>query len=183
MVVAKILSDYGYVFFGISVVLFVGMLAYIYYTRRRQDGGRARDVETPPTRTAEPRTSAGELECRRVLEKHFAKPFAKTRPDFLRNDVTSTETAPVNLELDCYNAELKLAVEYNGRQHYEFVKFFHRTRDAFHNQKYRDQMKRDKCRAAGVALVEVPYTIPVERIEEYILGMLRSLQIKIPTDK
>ena len=31
------------------------------------------------------------------------------------------------LELDCYEGSLRLAIEYQGKQHYEFVKQFHRS--------------------------------------------------------
>jgi len=69
-----------------------------------------------------PKDSKGELECRRVLQETFKKPFHKDRPDFLRNPVTGGN---FNLELDCYNPELKLAVEYSGQQHYKYIPFFH----------------------------------------------------------
>jgi len=119
-----------------------------------------------------PQESKGELECRRVLEKMYKKPFQKARPNFLRNSVTSDNHSDNNLELDCYNPEMKLACEYNGSQHYKFIPFFHKTRDAFQNQKYRDYMKRDLCAKNGITLIEVPYTVKVENIEEYLRSKL-----------
>ena len=83
-----------------------------------------------------PKDSKGELECRRVLEKYLKKPFQKSRPDFLCNPVTGGK---FNLELDCFNDSLKLAVEYNGAQHYKYIPFFHKNKEAFLNQKYRDE--------------------------------------------
>ena len=53
-------------------------------------------------------SSRGELECRRVLEQLFNKPFIKARPDFLNNPVTGGN---FNLDLDCCNPELKLLQE------------------------------------------------------------------------
>jgi hypothetical protein len=120
--------------------------------------------------------SKGEAECRRVLEEYFGVKFEKVRPDFLRNPVTSSANNKFNLELDCYNADLKIAVEYNGKQHYSFVPFFHRNTDAFTNQKYRDQLKRMLCRDNGVTLIEVPYTISVPKIKEFLHGILKSLK-------
>jgi hypothetical protein len=105
-----------------------------------------------------------------VLEKLFKKPFSKTRPDFLKNPALDEGK---NLELDCYNDELKLAVEYNGVQHYKYSPYFHRTRDAFQNQKYRDYLKRVMCKENGITLIEVPYTIPVNRIETYIVEQIK----------
>ena len=123
-----------------------------------------------------PQTSRGELECKRVLESIFKKPFNKTRPDFLRNPVTSTAYDSNNLELDCYNPELRLAVEYNGIQHYKYIPYFHKTRDAFQNQKYRDHIKRELCQKAGITLIEVPHTVKVEEIEDFIRDKLRQLR-------
>ena len=122
-----------------------------------------------------PRDSKGETICRQYLEKRFLKPFPKIRPNFLRNPVTGGN---LNLELDCFNEELQLGVEYNGVQHYKFCPFFHRNKEAFLNQKYRDEMKRVKCRDAGVKLIEVPYTVPAHKIENYIENNLIELGFK-----
>jgi len=112
-----------------------------------------------------PRESKGEIECRKVLEHIFNKPFNKARPDFLRNEVTGNN---FNLELDCFNPELKLAIEYNGVQHYKFTPYFHKNNEHFLNQKYRDYMKRIICRDNGITLIEVPYTIPVNKIYNFL---------------
>jgi len=111
------------------------------------------------------RESKGEIECRRVLQNLFNRPFPKARPDFLRNPVTGGN---FNLELDCFNTDLKLAVEYNGIQHYQYVPYFHKNKEAFLNQKYRDEMKRQKCKENGVILIEVPHTIKIENIKRFI---------------
>lgn len=119
-----------------------------------------------------PTVSKGEAECRRVVEKIFRKPFPKCRPDFLRNSVTSDDFNNNNLEIDCYNDELKIGIEYNGVQHYKYIPFFHKNKEAFYNQKYRDEMKRVKCQQNGILLIEVPYNIQIENIEEYIKSKL-----------
>lgn len=115
--------------------------------------------------------SLGETKTREFLEKYFRKSFVKTRPNFLSNQVTGNR---FNLEFDCYNEELKLAVEYNGRQHYEYVPFFHKNKEAFYNQKYRDELKRIKCRDLGIRLIEIPYT-QSNRIEDYLKSELVKL--------
>jgi hypothetical protein len=109
--------------------------------------------------------SKGEVECRRVLEHIFNRPFNKARPDFLRNEVTGNN---FNLELDCFNEELKLAIEYNGIQHYKFTPYFHKNNEHFLNQKYRDYMKRTLCKDAGITLIEVPYTIRIPKIYDFL---------------
>jgi hypothetical protein len=118
-----------------------------------------------------PKESKGEAECRRVLRKFFNRSFNKARPDFLNNPVTGGQ---YNLELDCYDPELRLAVEYNGIQHYQYNKFFHRNNDHFLTQKYRDDMKRRICKEHGVTLIEVPYTVKLENIERFLLNELHN---------
>lgn len=111
--------------------------------------------------------SKGETECRRVVEAFTGKLFPKTRPPFLNNIVSGQ-----NLELDCYNEELKIAVEYNGKQHYEFIPHFHINREAFYNVKYRDEMKKRLCEENNVKLIIVPYSIKHEDIETFIKDQL-----------
>jgi hypothetical protein len=115
--------------------------------------------------------SAGERECRQVLESIFNRPFNKSRPSFLNNPVTGNVA---NLELDCFNPELKLAIEYNGIQHYQFNPFFHKNREHFLNQKYRDDMKSRMCKDNGITLITVPYTVTVDNIRSYLVSKLRS---------
>ena len=99
--------------------------------------------------------SKGETQCRDIVSKIFHKPFIKVRPEFLKNNVTGK-----NLELDIYNDELKLAIEYNGRQHYDHIPFFHKSYEHFRAQKYRDEIKRMLCKQNGIYLIEVRYDCP-----------------------
>jgi hypothetical protein len=108
--------------------------------------------------------SKGEIQCKIVLEKLFNKPFTKVRPDFLFNNITKQ-----NLELDLYNKELNLAVEYNGKQHYEYVPYFHKSKDSFYNQQYRDQIKKNLCEKNNIVLIDVPYTVKIEHIEQFLI--------------
>jgi hypothetical protein len=118
-----------------------------------------------------PKESKGEIECRRVMQQIFNRPFPKARPDILNNPVTGGNH---NLELDCYNADLRLAVEYNGAQHYKFISYFHKNKEAFLNQKYRDELKRRMCRDNGITLIEVPYTVKVSDIRRFIIKKLSA---------
>ena len=123
-----------------------------------------------------PRQSKGEIECRRVLEYLFpGYKFPSSRPDFLRNNVTGGN---YNLELDCYCEKLRIAVEYNGIQHYKFSNFFHRNKDQFENQKYRDEMKRRICHENGILLITVPYSVKLEDIKSFIEKELRQNNVK-----
>lgn len=130
-------------------------------------------TRTPKKGRRPPQESKGEKECRRVLRELFNKPFNKDRPDFLRNPVTGNIH---NLELDCFDAEMNLAVEYNGVQHYKYVPYMHRNKDAFLNQKYRDELKHRMCHDYGINLIEVPHTVKVPDIRNFLIKRLKVLQ-------
>lgn len=113
--------------------------------------------------------SKGETECRQVAEQLTGLPFPKRRPDFLRNEITGGH----NLELDCFNEDLKIAIEYNGEQHYKYIPYFHKTKDTFYNVKYRDEMKKRMCEENGIRLIVVPYT--VHDIKSYLTDELQKV--------
>lgn len=100
----------------------------------------------------EPRVSLGERQVSKALAILYpGHKFVKVRPDWLKNPETGR-----NLELDFYNEALKLAVEFNGIQHYAFTAKFHsQDRDAFHLQMHRDRLKAKLCAKHGVHLVIV----------------------------
>jgi hypothetical protein len=126
--------------------------------------------------------SRGETICRQVLEKIYGKPFPKMRPDWLINPETGC-----NLELDCCNMDLKIAAEYNGIQHYKFPNFYHRTKEEFIEQVRRDSLKLRACEASGVYLIRVPYSVPHNDIQDYIIARLpeniAKLQVTTPSPK
>ena len=68
---------------------------------------------------------------------------------------------------------MSLAVEYNGIQHYKYVPYFHKNKEAFLNQKYRDDMKRRMCKDNKITLIEVPNTIDISNIENYLITKLK----------
>lgn len=115
-------------------------------------------------------TKKGEEICRHYLRELTGKPFHRAHPKWLKNPETGR-----CLELDCYNSELEIALEYNGEQHYKFPNTFHRTRDEFDAQIRRDELKKTKCKERGVLLIIVPYTLPKNEIRGFIK---RELKIK-----
>lgn len=112
--------------------------------------------------------SEGERICRNFLRTILKRPFNKSRPSILNNPITSQ-----NLEIDCYCPELKLGVEYNGRQHYQYVPMFHKNYEDFRNQQYRDELKRRMCSDNGITLIEVPYKVKHKDIPKYLNDKLR----------
>jgi len=114
--------------------------------------------------------SKGEKTCKEFLEFTLKKKFERVRPSFLKNPVTGS-----CLELDLYNPELRLAIEYNGCQHYHYNPMMHgSSQDRFQNQKYRDLMKREMCKKNGITLIIVPYTVEIEKIPEFLYDQLHD---------
>jgi len=97
--------------------------------------------------------SMGETVCRKILEFLFKKPFPKKRPTWLKYKR--------NLELDCYNRELKIALEYNGAQHYNENTFFDNN---LKERKEMDAFKVKKCAEKKIFLIVVPYTIKSNKL-------------------
>lgn len=127
------------------------------------------NLPTSPKRQ-EDKCSKGEKKCKEFLEYYFQKQFEKVRPDFLINPVTHQP-----LELDCYNEELRLAVEYNGKQHYVYNKMMHQnSKDSFRNQQYRDHIKKDLCEKHGIRLIIVPYSVQEDKIPEFLYDSLKK---------
>ncbi len=104
--------------------------------------------------------------CRDIFEEIFNENFPKKRPDWLQK-----------LELDGYCEKLQCAFEYSGKQHYEYIKFFHKEKDLnnFEKQQERDVRKADICKEKGVKLIVVPYQytyLNKEKMKEYINNKL-----------
>jgi hypothetical protein len=100
-------------------------------------------------------TSKLQIEVGNLLDKYFPELTIKEnyRPDWL---VGSNYT---KLELDFFIEELNLAFEIQGKQHYEYIPFFHNTIDDFENQKKRDQEKKDLCSGHNINLIEIFCTL------------------------
>lgn len=111
--------------------------------------------------------SRGERICCQTLERIYGVPFKSIWPDWLVNPETGR-----TLELDCYNEDLRIAVEYNGEQHYKFPNFTNQSYEDFINQVRRDRFKAELCERNGVYLIVVPYTVAPEIIPDYIVRHL-----------
>jgi hypothetical protein len=111
--------------------------------------------------------SRGERICKETMERIYGVLFENIRPKWLVNPETKR-----CLELDCYNPELKIAVEYNGEQHYKWPNFTNQSYDQFINQVRRDALKVEMCDRYGVYLITVPYNVPFTKIPEFITSYL-----------
>lgn len=69
--------------------------------------------------------------------------------------------------VDFYLPKENLIIEYNGIQHYEEVKYFHKKDNSFEKQKNRDRKLKKWCKDNGVKLLTIKYT-EKDKIEEIL---------------
>lgn len=84
--------------------------------------------------------------CRYILEDLLGESFPKCSPSFL-----------MGLQFDGYCEKIRLAFEYNGKQHYQWVPHFQRKKKDFLQQKERDFRKRKLCHEHKIVLISIPY--------------------------
>jgi hypothetical protein len=69
------------------------------------------------------------------------------------NEYTLENGQRIDVAVPCYN----IAMEYHGRQHYEFVEHFHKSTENYIKAVARDRTKEDLCREAGWKYVVFSY--------------------------
>lgn len=113
-----------------------------------------------------------ERTCRFIFEDLLDKKFPPHSPPFLNG-----------LKLDGYNEVLKLAFEYNGRQHYEIASVFHPHGQVdLDNQIKRDREKLNLCIKNKIRLIVVPYDVePLEFIRKSLTKLGLLFQDKTPS--
>jgi hypothetical protein len=72
------------------------------------------------------------------------------------------------LWLDFFMPHHKLAFEYQGKQHDEFVKLFHGDKSGFQKSQERDIRKREWCQLNEITLVEIRGTLSIQELQDAI---------------
>ena len=109
--------------------------------------------------------SKGEFLIANIL-KELNIPFVsqKTFPDLLGNNSA--------LKFDFYLNNNNIAIEFQGKQHFEKIDFFG-GEEQFQKQKEYDNKKRDYCQRKNIRLIEIPYW-DLDKIDsDYILSLLK----------
>lgn len=117
------------------------------------------------------RMNKSEEICRSFLESELGYKFPSIRPDFLKNPKTNR-----NLELDGYCQELRLAFEYQGKQHYEFTPNFQSSVTEFCDQVGRDGTKQLLCAKFGIRLIIVPPLTDKSEIEKFLRIHIKTVE-------
>jgi hypothetical protein len=98
--------------------------------------------------------------------------YENARPEWLTDPLSGNR-----LELDFYLPSIKLGVEVQGIQHYEFCPLFHRDINDFYEQKRRDAAKKSLCDSCGLTLIELSSSDEVTDVIETINSRLMLSEI------
>lgn len=104
--------------------------------------------------------SKGEKEIRKVLEKYNIK---------FKSEKTFKETGLY--KYDFYIDPLNVLVEFDGKQHFSFIPYWHKTLNGFAEQTSRDQRKDEFALKSGIKLIRIPY-FQFDDIEEILVREL-----------
>ena len=74
-------------------------------------------------------------QCKRVLEQHYKVPFKRS------------------LDLDFYNKDLMVGLQYNSIHHYKYSSNFHKTYRKFVETKEKDIRRKQMCKEMGIELI------------------------------
>ncbi len=116
--------------------------------------------------------SKGEELIKNILNKHNIKYIFQK--DLTINSIARNSNQIIVDFLVKYNNHLYI-IEYNGKQHYEYIPFFHSGGIIdFEKQKRRDNLLRKICEdnKDKLTLIEIKYDMKNEDIEPYILNIL-----------
>ncbi len=127
--------------------------------------------------------SKGEKLCRLILESLFEMSFSSNYPDYLSYS-DKKGGKKTNLEIDLYNGDLELGLEYQGKQHYVYTKYFHKDYPGFERSCKRDDFKRKMCHKHDLFLIEVPYYVKDIELCKYIWDRVPEyLKIRVKKEK
>lgn len=81
------------------------------------------------------------------------------------------------MQLDWYCPDCKVAYEYQGRQHYEYSSYFHKSKTAFKYLQECDRLKAELCEKNGIILIPIKYDKRLT--ERYLLLKLKEADFNL----
>ena len=73
-----------------------------------------------------------------------------------------------NLSADFIILDCRTVVEVHGRQHYEYIEHFHKSKAGFYRHKKRDKMKKEWCALNGFNFIELKYDEDIDEWKQRI---------------
>jgi hypothetical protein len=120
---------------------------------KKSGGTKKKTYKKPPAN----KNTQGELVLFRALDKLMKDEM------FINHGYYSNLPSPKGypMQLDRYYPELKLAWEFDGKQHEEFNKYIHKTKANFEYYKECDELKEKYCKQQGITLIRIAYNYKI----------------------
>ncbi len=118
------------------------------------------------------KASKGELALKEIFKKHNIY----HEPQYNIPEIVA------NYEIDFYLPEYRLLIEFHGRQHYEYIPFFHDGNYSFEDQKTRDNLVRDAAKRWKYNYLEFNYKqlkyMTSTEFEEMVINKINKFKKK-----
>lgn len=79
------------------------------------------------------------------------------------------------LRFDYYLPKYNLCIEFNGAQHYEYIEYFHKDDSQFDEQRIKDYIKHEYCRAHSIHLIELPCSLTNDEIRAELVQFINNI--------
>ena len=124
-------------------------------------------------------TSKGEQKIIDILNRNKIK-FER---EISFEDLNGYKKVPLRFDFGIYRyGKLICLLEMDGKQHYEFVKFFHKNLSGFKKQQEWDRRKNKYCLMNNIPLYRVPYWQLEDLTLEKIFSPINRVTSKYHTD-
>lgn len=115
-------------------------------------------------------SSNGESKILNILQKVY---HLNSEDDFYYGYIIPDLKYKNNLHFDFWLPKQRIAIEYDGRQHYIPINYFGGF-EAFQQQQERDRLKDQYCKDNHITLIRIPYTISTNKQINNILSKVLS---------
>ena len=114
--------------------------------------------------------SISEKMFRCILEKVFNCSFPSCRPSWMKSDKMRC------LQIDGYNEELKIGFEYQGKQHFKFVPYFHKNIQKFERLQFLDKTKKHILEQKNIFMFYPIYKLKKENYLNFIYSSIKNTE-------
>ncbi len=112
--------------------------------------------------------SYGERKFREIIESLTGHKFPKVRPIWLLNKSGN------RMEIDGFCSKLKIGFEYQGRQHLEFIPYWHKRKARYEKQKRSDLLKKSLLENFNIKMLYPTCEIKPSEFKQFIIDDLPS---------
>ena len=94
----------------------------------------------------------------RAIKEYLDKYHISYQREYKFKDCIYKNQLPFDFAIFYPTGELKCVIEYDGEQHFKFIKLWHGNEEGFKLQQLRDQIKTDFCKNNNIKLIRIPFT-------------------------